>query len=62
MKRLLYLTTCIFLINCFQTNLSAQEEAPTVYHVLDYIKVTPGMGADYVKLEKAWKKNTPGEN
>lgn len=27
-----------------------------IYYVFDYMKVEPGMQADYLKLEKAWKK------
>lgn len=42
---------------CFaNTALQAQEEAETRYNAIDYMKVAPGMHADYLALEKAWKK------
>jgi len=34
----------------------AAQEGPTVYFIVDYMKVKPGMEQDYVNLEKAWKK------
>lgn len=34
----------------------AQNDQPTYYNVYSYIKVAPGMDAEYLKLEKAWKK------
>ncbi len=40
-----------------QTNATqAQTNTPTYYNVYSYIKVKPGMRADYLKLEQAWKK------
>lgn len=42
---------------CFtDTALQAQEEAETRYNAIDYMKVAPGMHADYLAMEKAWKK------
>lgn len=32
------------------------DQPPTIYTVVDYIKVKPGMGGDYIKLEEAWMK------
>jgi len=57
MRKFLILVTLLAFSFTIQTNLSAQEnDAPTSYHSLDYIKVTPGMYSDYLKLEKAWNK------
>jgi hypothetical protein len=35
---------------------SAQTPKPTEYVVYSYMKVAPGKGEEYLKLEKAWKK------
>jgi hypothetical protein len=46
-------------ILCCQFSLSFAQTAtttPTDYDVYAYIKVKPGMGKDYLLLEKAWKK------
>lgn len=32
------------------------SEAPTVYSMIDYMKVEPGMHADYRELEAVWRK------
>ena len=37
--------------------LLAQDNTPKInFNSMDYMKVTPGMGADYVQLEAVWKK------
>ncbi len=47
----------LFAILIGQTNtLSAQTDKPVTYVVYSYIKVAPGKHAEYIKLEKAWKK------
>ncbi|MCB0573294.1 MAG: hypothetical protein KDC61_01860 [Saprospiraceae bacterium] len=47
------------LLCCLGTRSSAQTDdasAPTYYNMYSYIKVAPGKHAEYLKLEKAWKK------
>jgi len=34
----------------------SDDQQPTIYTVVDFIKIKPGMGSDYIKLEEAWKK------
>ena len=42
---------------CCTLNFSLHaQESDTRFHILDYMKVHPGMGGDYLKLETAWKK------
>ena len=50
---------CFFVavLFCFaNSTATAQNDQPTHYHVIDYMKVKPGMNDDYVKCEQAWKK------
>ena len=57
MRNLLIFATLFSFSLFIQTALSAQDnDPPTSYHSLDYIKVAPGMYNDYLKLEKAWNK------
>lgn len=57
MRKLLILTTLLSFSLFLTIPLLAQDnDPPTSYHSLDYIKVTPGMYGDYLKLEKAWNK------
>lgn len=57
MRKLLMIFTLFSFTLFFTIPLSAQNnEQPTTYHSLDYIKVNPGMYNDYLKLEKAWNK------
>ena len=47
----------ITLFSIAPITLSAQEDSPkTNYNSVDYMKVAPGMGAEYVQLEAVWKK------
>lgn len=34
----------------------AQDDAPKRYYIVDYMKVEPGNHAEYLELEKVWKK------
>lgn len=38
------------------TLLTAQDDAPKRYYVVDYMKVEPGNHEDYLELENVWKK------
>ncbi len=57
----LHRTLFLAVIFCLQFNIisaqdKAEEDAPTVYHSISYLKVEPGNHSDYLKLEKVWKK------
>ena len=49
------LLTGVFLLSYTSSSLTAQEDV-TTYFVVDYMKVKPENQAQYVQLEKAWKK------
>ncbi len=51
-------TILVFLLAILfcQPNGAVAQSDTISYNVYDYIKVAPGMQADYIKLEKAWKK------
>ena len=55
MRPIKFFLGCLALA-AFSLHLSAQSDTSTYYNVYSYIKVAPGMGDDYLKLEKAWKK------
>ena len=47
----------IAVLTCFvNTSVIAQDNTPTTYSLLSYMKVAPGMHQEYLNLEKAWKK------
>lgn len=57
MRNMLYsLFAFLILFWIVPINASAQDDQPNVYHVLDFMKVKSGMEADYVAIEKVWKK------
>lgn len=51
-----FIKTILLAVLCCLSNnfLSAQDEQG--YYAFDYMLVEPGMNAEYLKLEKAWKK------
>lgn len=49
---LAFLCLCLPFTNSF----AQTPDAPTVYYVVDYMKVNNGMHTEYLQLEKAWKK------
>ncbi|MEZ4772907.1 MAG: hypothetical protein R3D00_06980 [Bacteroidia bacterium] len=53
-KAIISLLLAIFI--CQFVTGSAQNTSPTVFHVVNYMKATPGMEEDYIKVEKLWKR------
>lgn len=52
LKSFLFATAFCFLsISAF-----AQDDTPQRYYIVDYMKVEPGNHAEYLELEKVWKK------
>lgn len=54
MKPTVFITLLFLGFGAFAQNQGEAE--PTMYHQFDYMKVAPGMNADYLEVEKAWKK------
>ncbi len=55
MKNVLKTMLLIVALVLFSTSAQGQDEQKT-FVVCTYMKVKPGMGQDYIKMEKAWKK------
>jgi len=56
MKNNIHFLAIFVVFFAFSNFINAQDDQPTTYHVLSYMKVESGMHQDYIKLEKAWKK------
>ena len=56
MKTFIKILSLVFTIGFSIYSLQAQENKPQSYYIMDYMKVEPGMHAEYLKLEKVWKK------
>jgi hypothetical protein len=52
---LFFITMALFYWSIPTATIQAQNDQPT-FLIVDYMKAKPGMNADYVKLEKVWKK------
>lgn len=50
------LVSAVLLCLCATFSFAQEKENPTVYYVVDYMKVNAGMHSKYLKLEKTWKK------
>ena len=57
MKTIIQTLLAISISTLSFSNVQAQDQdRPTSYHVVDYMKVKPGMHDEYIACEKAWKK------
>jgi hypothetical protein len=56
MKARFFFSILLAILFCQTQSVVAQQTPPTRYTMYSYMKVTPGMDDDYLKLEKAWKK------
>lgn len=56
MKNNIHFLAIFVLFFAFSSFIHAQDDQPTTYHILSYMKVESGMHQEYLKLEKAWKK------
>lgn len=57
MRNLLTLLLLAILSWSFHPNQAfTQDEEPNTYLVVDYMKVKPGMGQEYLEMEAVWKK------